>query len=268
MFDLDYNIVIGKWTKMYLVGKQITQDQAKDIISKTDKFISKVSLFPYNSKYHKRINDTFGFTEIINHWDRANDWQTEHDPITWEYENEIDNSKERVYANLGLIELDKFNSWYFSERVPSSHINWVHLDGNIFYEGPINGCYVTIHDVYMELEKLAKSFPYLEMNVDVEEEIEDDDDSDTFPVHTSATFVVRNGEVFVYKISKYGNTERFEDVKYEIIVTPTITHSIINQNELDKMIEEFGKQFKPIMDIEAKRLDDFVENNVILNNQN
>jgi hypothetical protein len=35
MFDFNKDMVIGKWSKMYVVGKQVTREQAKDIISRT-----------------------------------------------------------------------------------------------------------------------------------------------------------------------------------------------------------------------------------------
>ena len=73
MFDFNKDMVIGKWSKMYVVGKQVTQEQAKDIISKTDKFISSVTLFPYNTKRHEWINDILGYTKIISRWDAATD---------------------------------------------------------------------------------------------------------------------------------------------------------------------------------------------------
>src|SRR5574343_787660 len=121
MFDFNKDIVIGKWSKMYVVGKQVTQEQAKDIISRTDKFISSVTLFPYNTKRHEWINSVLGYTKIISRWDAATDEFQDYAPITWEHENAIDNSKERVYANLGLIELRFFQSVYYSENITSTY---------------------------------------------------------------------------------------------------------------------------------------------------
>ena len=132
MFDFNKDMVIGKWSKMYVVGKQVTREQAKDIISRTDKFISSVTLFPYNTKRHEWINSVLGYTKIISRWDAASNEFQDYAPITWEHENAIDNSKERVYANLGLIELRFFQSLYYSENITSTYSNWIHLDGNIF----------------------------------------------------------------------------------------------------------------------------------------
>jgi hypothetical protein len=257
MFDFNKDMVIGKWSKMYVVGKQVTRKQAKDIISRTDKFISSVTLFPYNTKRHEWINSVLGYTKIISRWDAASDEFQDYAPITWEHENAIDNSKERVYANLGLIELRFFQSLYYSENITSTYSNWIHLDGNIFYEGSIPGCYVTIHDLYVNLEKIAKAFPYLEMIIDVEEDVEDIDE-ESFPMHSMATLIVRNGKVFVYKISKNGETEYFKDVHYEGIPAPQIEHSIISQEILNDLIIEIGTKFKPIMDNETKILDDLI----------
>lgn len=257
MNAFNHDMVIGKWTKMYLVGKQVTQEQAKDIISRTDKFITGVSLFPYNTKRHEWINSVLGYTNIISHWDASNEFND--DPITWEHEDVIDKSKERVYESLGLIELDFFQSNYYADNITSTQSNWIHLDGNIFYEGPVSGCNVTIYDLYVNLEKLAKAFPYLELNIDVEEDIEEDDEN-SFPMHCFVTFIVRNGNVFVYKISSYGKTEYAKNVQYELIPTPQIEHSIINQEILNNMIVEIGSKFKPIMDKEVKDLDYFVNN--------
>ena len=95
------------------------------------------------------------------------------------------------------------------------------------------------------------------MIIDVEEDIEDIDE-DSFPMHSMATLIVRNGKVFVYKISKNGETEYFKDVHYEGIPAPQIEHSIISQEILNDLIIEIGAKFKPIMDNETKILDDLI----------
>jgi hypothetical protein len=198
------NMGLPKWPAMVVVGKDVTLNQAKEILIRTDSFYlsgndREFELELKNYMYNINIDKSIG---VWNVEDKAIAKVLGIDPEdkmswskTWDYK-EL-KQKEVGYISLGYLN----NSRIISSWVGGPH-GWCNWDGKIQCGNYNIGKWPSAEDVYQEWKSIAEAFPFLELkcqlfNGEASEEFEDG--SSPKPV---VQFNIKNGKVRVYKPKK------------------------------------------------------------------
>lgn len=195
-----FNVGLPKWPQCVINGEKITEEQALEIIRRTDRFF-----FGYdgnNREFNKKAKEILHVVDF-------EDYRSEDFHIAWE---EYTKAKEEFDKVWGLVDTEYLhNSWISCCWVGGYH-GWCHPDGTIGYCNNI-GKWPSVEDVYNDLCMLGKEFPFLNLTCTLmnKEESEPDIDSlvsmwlhdgevefiDTIPVKeikiTGITFGLRMG---------------------------------------------------------------------------
>jgi hypothetical protein len=186
---------LPKWPQMLVTGKSITIEQAKEIIFKTDYFLTDASEYAggnnreFNRNYRKMSKlDTL----VIKSGDHnRTDWQA------------LDN----IRANLGILRLGYVtNDWASCCFIGGPH-GWCHPNGKIFYEDNI-GKWPSISAVYLEWQEIAQKFPFLDLTVT----LVNNDDDESFPVINirviNGTATLGKPDLSEHEVTQYTHGER------------------------------------------------------------
>jgi hypothetical protein len=146
---------LPKWPALIVKGKPVTQEQAMEIIVRTDHF----SFCSNDKEFEKDIH------ELI-YGVRA-DWLGLNDAIKEKYRlkdfNETWEKQESLEAKYKILDL----SYMSNHRILSSWIGgphgWCDWNGYIGTNNYNIGKYPSVEEVYEDWKKIAKAFPYLEL---------------------------------------------------------------------------------------------------------
>jgi hypothetical protein len=147
---------LGKWPQMLVTGKNVTVDQAKEIIFCTDPFFT--DAYCYSGGNDKKFNENYrkisGLDTLVVDGEPhdAADPQTDWDAV------------EELRKILGVFAHEYVaTDWGSSCFIYGPH-GWCHPDGRIHYEDNI-GKWPSIEQVYAEWSEVAKKFPFLDLTV-------------------------------------------------------------------------------------------------------
>lgn len=143
--------LLPKWPQCYVTGKDITIEQSKEIIRRTDGFFRE-KCSGNDKKYEKRVRRTIGMPVAPGIFEPRELWL--------EYYNKVEGWMEK-WGGLDLIYLT--NSWVSTCFYQGPH-GWCHPDGKIGFIDNI-GKWPDIEDVHSDLVKIADAFPFLEMGI-------------------------------------------------------------------------------------------------------
>lgn len=141
-------LALPKWPQMLVTGKRVSQEQAKDIIFRTDSFLTDASQYGggNNHAFNKWYRDEAGFGAIGDDYKRG-----------WELMS-------AVRDQLGYVDTDYVrNDWASCSFVFGPH-GWCSPLGEIFFVDNV-GKWPEVKEIFSEWELIAKAFPYLELNV-------------------------------------------------------------------------------------------------------
>lgn len=151
------NRSLPKWPQMIVTGKTVTIEQAKDIIFKTDDFLT--SNFKFSGGNNREFND----------WYRNISGLSQLDDMDWKVSTAI---REAV----GHIETEYVNnSWASCAFIFGPH-GWCHPSGKIEFSDNV-GKWPTINDILDEWTRLAEAFPYIDLNVTLMDGEDSEDES-------------------------------------------------------------------------------------------
>lgn len=142
------SVELPKWPAMIVVGESVTTDQALEIIRRTDTFFTHG--YDGNDKaWTKRVRETVGCPvepKEIKNWAEYTDKRVE-------------------WINAwGAIETGYVhNNWISSAFVYGPH-GWCHPDGTILHVDNV-GKWPEAEDIYRDWVLLARTFPFLKLNV-------------------------------------------------------------------------------------------------------
>lgn len=145
------SMYLPKWPQMFVWGTAVTTEQAKDIILRTDGFLSCV--MPYCGGNNKRWNS----------WARDILGLAQHAAVDtdWTFQSQLENA---LREELGYVDTEYVrNSWASCAFIYGPH-GWVHPNGKIWYADNI-GKDPCAREVFEEWQALAKAFPYLDLTV-------------------------------------------------------------------------------------------------------
>jgi hypothetical protein len=153
-----YNLSLPKWPQFKLTGASVTQQQAIDIIRRTDTFLRAGSLHGGNNKtWEAWAKRELGFnllSEPDNNKQELNDWQSD-----WNKYYEICHEINKRLGCVGTAYLH--NNWASSAFIYGAH-GWLHPSGHV-YHGFNLGKWPTVAEVVNDLRLLLKAFPYLNL---------------------------------------------------------------------------------------------------------
>lgn len=148
-----FNIGLPKWCQMIIEGDKITEEQAIEIIKRTDGFFQG-DCFGNNRSYTKEVKKLLNIKDIY-------DYQKEDFSIDIE---EYNKHKNKLIKKWNCIELTHLTNRWISNSWIGGANGWCHPNGEIKFCDNI-GKYPDVEEVYSDLEKLAKAFPFLNMTV-------------------------------------------------------------------------------------------------------
>lgn len=171
---------LGKWPAMVVIGKKITENQAKEIIIRTS------GLF-FVSNNHVFVQALY---EHI--FKRKSQQQKYHSTICDYYTTEKEyRSVMEKYGILYDIEYLKNGGRVVSSYIGGPH-GWCNWDGTIFTNSYNIGKYPSVDRVEKEWKIIARAFPYLNLKCQLWKE--ESTDPDNIPV---IQYNIKNGKVTV-----------------------------------------------------------------------
>ena len=155
-------VELPKWPKMYVTGKPVSVEQAKEIIRRTDTFFTH-GYGGNNREYDQWVRDTIGIPS---------------DGYDFDYEAQQKLSDEERSAlwrkrcqerdawreQWNVLQTDYvLNSWVSCSFIGGPH-GWCHPDGTIGFEDNV-GKWPSVKAVYEDWQALAKAFPFITVGV-------------------------------------------------------------------------------------------------------
>lgn len=145
---------LPKWPGLLVVGKNVTEEQAKEILIRTDGFW----LSSNDREFDRALN--FAIYEIsCDGWNLTEEIQKEHG-LEWQ---EAWNWKEKKTEKYHLLDLNYLNN----SRIVSSWVGgphgWCDWKGNIGTANYNIGKWPSIQEVYDDWVKIAEAFPFLDL---------------------------------------------------------------------------------------------------------
>ena len=228
---------LPKWPGVFVTGKSVTPEQAKDIIFRTDTSIHRPSDFMGGNdrRFQEYCMNEFGWKPYI---DLQNDmWASLNDGPKKE---ENLKRRERAEALLdahgvegGLWQISEkwademqivYTEYVYNSHLSSAYIGgptgWVSINGNISVDGHNYGKWPSVEAIVKDWTNLVTAFPYLDVVCSLfnGESCEDH----TIPV---CTIVIRNGKVTVCE-PDLSLHDRNKEVRAEGVVTAEMLNLI------------------------------------------
>lgn len=165
-----YNIALPKWPGVLVVGKPVTEEQAAEILIRTDDF----SFCSNDKSFEEDLHfELFGvksswsmLSESINIMlkelpDEPESYQA---PIYWE---KVNTYKSEKLEPLRLLDLNYMqNSRIISSWVGGPH-GWCNWDGAIGCRNYNIGKYPSVEDILEDWKLIAKEFPFLDLKCQI-----------------------------------------------------------------------------------------------------
>lgn len=198
-----FNIGLPKWPQCIIKGEKISEEQALNIIRRTDNFFH--GCYGNNREFNNKAY------EIIKRPDRNN--YTDDNIDTYIKDTQIWRNEWQLINTHYLG-----NDWISSSYIGGPN-GWCHPDGTIEYHYNI-GKWPDVEEVYNELCIYATEFPFLNMTVTLMSGESCADDAEPL-----VSMKVYNGEVtFIETLS-------LDDLKYED--TPDVSMNLIFSSNKD-----------------------------------
>lgn len=164
------NVGLPKWPQMYVTGVPVTEEQAKEIIRRTDTFFTRGyngNEHDWNRKVSRALKMPF-FDHTLAWWGKSEEWKKRWGVISTAYVH---------------------NSWVSCSFIGGPH-GWCHPNGNIGFIDNV-GKWPSAESVLRDWMTLAEEFPFLDIGVTLND---GESCEETCPV---IAFSVKNGKVRV-----------------------------------------------------------------------
>ena len=134
--------ITTKWPAMLITGEKVTEEQAMDIIIRTDEAVANPNMYTFGN------NQDFG-----KQWAKLID-------VRYDYDESVYSRSECInFVSLEYL----YNNLLGSCWIGGSH-SWIWEDGSIFRFSNI-GKWPSTKKVFDELKRIAQAFPYLKLKV-------------------------------------------------------------------------------------------------------
>ena len=196
---------LPKWPGVYVTGKSVSPEQAKDIIMRTDTAVQYITEhgFGNNRTFSNMALRLSGWQQIIDAENVMHQYARDGDQVAVQLEKEkfkkrfspVKDSwelretweKEMRHVSAGYV----YNSWMASSYI-GGPTGWCHLDGSIHVDGHNYGKWPSVAEIANDWATLVVAFPYLDLCCTLFDREHSEDGGQ--PV---VTIVVKDGEVIV-----------------------------------------------------------------------
>jgi hypothetical protein len=145
------SIGLPKWPQMFVWGTPVTPDQAKDIIFRTDRFLTSMSQFGggNNHSWNEWAWECLGIKDLIMDESQGN----------WRYKVKVLEARSKEMGHIPTEYIS--NDWASCSFMGGPH-GWCHPDGTLGYNDNV-GKYPDAEDLLADWTALAYAFPYLDL---------------------------------------------------------------------------------------------------------
>lgn len=184
-------IGLPKWPQMRVHGRGITQEQAREIIIRTDGFFSSHGRGGNNHAFEQRMATALGLP--YNDYSRDADWRA------------INDAWEAFRASIGHISTEYVSNGWISNAFVFGPSGWCHPNGTIHFVHNV-GKWPSVEAIADDWADIAAEWPFLDLDACLMsgEGAEDG----TTPL---VNIVVRDGTVSVYEHDAMPVLSRFDD---------------------------------------------------------
>lgn len=216
IIDKKFNVGLDKWPQMLLFGKPVTQEQASEIIRRTDGFLRE-GYGGNNHAYNEHVLNMLGL-DIVN-------WRNE-EKIKEEYKLQGNEFSQLRYGLFTEWQEKEFKTVYtdyvYNRWIATAYIGgptgWCNPNGELRFSENI-GKWPSVEDVYRDFLTLAKAFPFIEMSTLLMSG--ESCEKNIYPV---IGFVIKDQKVELHLPSEYDVFETyggFEKVQLELFKSRT-----------------------------------------------
>lgn len=187
-----------KWPQMLTTGKDVTTDQAFEIIRRTDEFITNPDGgFGNNREFVAMARRAMGmqaYLDLEKEWLKKNPIDYEGKPNHYWWDGWA--MRDIIAGCLGHIKTEYVHNTWASSAYIGGPYGWCHPNGKIKYTDNI-GKYPSLEEVILEWEDMLEAFPFIEVAVSIFPNEEGYSDE------ASSNFLVGQGKI-VYLESSQG----------------------------------------------------------------
>lgn len=148
---------LNKWPQMLVTGKPVTVEQAKDIIFRTDEFLTDPYEFSGGNarQFNQAYREQAGLTLIMEtrKYDNGREYtMPDYDKLS------------AIKEQLGIVSTNYVtNDWASCSFIGGPH-GWCHPDGTIGFSDNV-GKWPSIEEIVEDWQRIATAFPYLDLHV-------------------------------------------------------------------------------------------------------
>ena len=235
---------LPKWPQLKLTGKPVTVEQAKDIISRTDYFITGMSQYSggnnrrWNEWAHKAMHMSPLF-ELDKHM--FGDEQVEG------FTRFFYDVRDEIREQLKFVSTEYVtNSWLSCAYVYGPH-GWCSPTGQLCFTDNV-GKWPSVEEIFRDLSTIAEAFPYVEMTATLMNAEHSED-----VIQPVVTFIVKDGKVVM--------TDEHDEHHFEVAMPDRSDAAMVarlmggrEQGVPDSWVLEFGAKFEPVMKAAHQKL--------------
>jgi hypothetical protein len=177
-----YTDYLGKWSRMVIIGENVTRNQAAEIILRT----CDIYLFTNDSQWRDDLYDALGFLPLK-------------DKRGFPDRDKIDTVRE----SLGILDINYLQNYQIASCWLGGPHGWCSWDGHIGCDGHNVGKWPSIRRIYDEWKLIAETWKFLKLrcqlwNSEYKEKSSDHEtDSESDPPAPVVEFIIENGTVTV-----------------------------------------------------------------------
>lgn len=244
---------LPKWPSVYVTGKSVTPEQARDIIMRTDTFVQTMSPYAGNDRlFVERVLRDSGWKELLDEEERYYD-EIRNDPVAAREMRDkafapFSSSWELRLAwqeQMGVISTEYVYNSHFCSSYIYGPTGWCGLDGTIAVNGHNYGKWPNVENIVSDWRSLAKAFPYLDLCCTLHNEEARAED----PAIPVVTIKVCNGEVTVHE-PDLSMHEPLADTYYNPTIDVAIMNIITGKRERgwpEEWVRDFCERSKAVL---------------------
>lgn len=158
---------LPKWPMAFITGKDVTPEQAKEIIFRTDRAIAYPSAYGMGNddRFRARVQNLFGWTEMVElqeTFHKMGESEREAFRAKYNVDSPWDLSS-RWSEGMGMISTQYVtNDWFSTAYIGGPH-GWCSPEGKIHSDGHNYGKWPSVEEIVNDWKNLVAAFPYLDL---------------------------------------------------------------------------------------------------------
>lgn len=222
-----FSLDLPKWPQLMIVGDPVSEDQAKEIIFRTETFLTDAS------EYAGGNNKGFNASYLR---ESGMDVLKGLCPGDWMYSHTV---MQHVRARIGFVSLDYVHNTWASSSYIFGPYGFCSPDGDIYYNHNL-GKYPGVQEVYNDFVRIAQAFPFLKFKASLYsgEHCEEN-------THCVVSFIVQSGEVQI--TDEDFNLRQFNQPHDFALAVQKMQDSDREQGLPYKWIMEFQRRVKALV---------------------